>query len=88
MMDAKLLGKLYAREAYASGLPVPHLAGLIYLVKIAANGFGLRVERNERHEALERLELLKLFTVPNRQYGRVNCNEEVPLHFRRLAPGN
>jgi hypothetical protein len=31
------------REAYASGLPVPHLAGLVYLVKIAANGFGLQL---------------------------------------------
>lgn len=66
-MGAELLGKPYAREAYATGLPVPHLAGLVYLVKIAPNGFGLRVERNERHEVLERLEPRKLFTVPIRQ---------------------
>jgi len=67
MMGAKLPGKLYAREAYATGLPVPHLAGLVYLVKIATNGFGLRVERIELREVLERLELLKLSTVPIRQ---------------------
>lgn len=63
MADAKFLGKPSDRDAYATGLPVSHLAGLVYLVKIAANGFGLRDERNERHEVLERLELLKLFTV-------------------------
>ena len=67
MLDAKLPGKPCAPGAYATGIPVPHLAGLLYLVKIATNGFGLRVERNERHEVLERLEPRKLFTVPMRQ---------------------
>lgn len=67
MMGARLPGKLCDRQAYATGLPVPHLAGLVYLVKIGAQWFRLTVERNERHEALERLELLKLIIVPIRQ---------------------
>lgn len=67
MMGAGLPGKPCDRKAYATALPVPHLAGLVYLVKIATNGFGLRVERIEPREVLERLELLKLFTVPIRQ---------------------
>ena len=43
MMGARLPGKLCDRQAYATGLPVPHLAGLVYLVKIGANGFGLQL---------------------------------------------
>ena len=63
----KITGQARDRQAYASGLPVPHLAGLVYLVKIGAQWFRLTVDRNERHEALERLELLKLIIVPIRQ---------------------
>ena len=88
MMGARLPGKLRDREPYATGLLVPHLAGLVYLVKIAINDCGLRVERNERHEVLEAWACSNYSQFQLGKYGRVNCNEEVPLHFWRLAPGN
>ena len=41
----KITGQARDREAYASGLPVPHLAGLVYLVKIATNGLAYELSK-------------------------------------------
>jgi len=88
MMDAKLLGMPYDREAYATGLPVPHLAGLVYLVKIATNSLAYELSEMSGMKGLNAWKCSNYSQFQSGKHGRVNCNEEVPLHFWRLAPGN
>jgi len=88
MMGAKLPGKACDREAYATGLPVPHLAGPVYLVKIATNGLAYELSEMSGMKCLNAWNCSNYSQFQLGKHGRVNCNEEVPLHFWRLAPGN